>query len=57
MRLDVPCMCWIMPELKAPCFVDDECGLEVLVGGLEREQMARLKQNELFMRFAQWRCN
>ena len=42
----------IMPELNCP----NECGVEVEIG-LERGQMERLKQNELFMRFSQWRCN
>ena len=55
--LAVPYICWIMPELKAPWFAQNECGLEVIVSGLKKEQMARLKQNDLFMRFAQWRCN
>ena len=46
-----------MPELKAPHFADDECGLEIIVGGLTKVERARLKQNELLMKFAQCRCD
>ena len=48
--------CIILPELSAPTFAEEDCGLEVVLE-LERGEMERLKQNELFMRFAQWRCN
>ena len=46
----------VMPELSAPSFSGDECGLEVVLN-LKREEIERLKQNELIMRFAQWRCS
>lgn len=49
-------LCLILPELSAPSFTEDECGLEAVIN-LNRRGMERLKQNELFMRFAQWRCN
>lgn len=51
-----PTICIIMPELSAPNFTGDECGLEAVIN-LKKGEMERLKQNELFMRFAQWRCN
>lgn len=47
--------CCILPELKAPHFPENECGLEVMLCGLDKDETARLKQNELFMRFAQYR--
>ena len=47
-------LCCILPELKAPNFADDECGLEIHLSGLDMDEVTRLKQNELFMRFAQW---
>ena len=46
--------CVILPELSAPTFQDDERGLEIVVR-LEKEQMERLKQDELFMKFAQYK--
>lgn len=49
--------CVILPELKAPAFAGDDCGLEVALYGVERHHMERLKQDGFFMRFAQWRCN
>ena len=49
-------LCIIMLELRAPSFAGEDCGLEVTLG-LEKEHMGRLKQNEFFMRFAQFRCN
>ena len=51
-----PIHCIVLPELSAPTFAGEDCGLEVVLN-LERGEMQRLKQNELFMRFAQWRCN
>ena len=48
-------LCTILPELKSPGFADDERGFEVVVT-LEKGQMGRLKQNELFVKFAEWRC-
>ena len=57
LRLDWKYICWIMPELKAPYFADDECGLEIIVGGLTKDERAQLKQNELLMKFAQCRCD
>ena len=51
-----PIHCIILPELSAPTFAGEDCGLEVVLN-LERGEMERLKQNKLFMRFAQWRCN
>ena len=51
-----PIHCIVLPELSAPTFAEEDCGLEVVLN-LERGEMERLKQNELFMRFAQWRCN
>ena len=53
---DFPNFCFIMPELKGAGFKGDDCGLEIQIR-LEKGQMRRLKQNELFMRFAQWRSN
>ena len=51
-----PIHCIVLPELSAPTFAGEDCGLEVVLN-LERGEMQRLKQNELFMRFAQWRCD
>ena len=48
-------LCIILPELKSPGFADDERGIEVVVN-FEKGQMGRLKQNELFVKFAEWRC-
>ena len=56
-RLDYRYICRILPEMKAPRFADDECGLEVVFGGLDKDEVARLMQNELFMKFAQWRSD
>ena len=50
-------ICITMPKLVAPIFTGEDCGLEVTVSGFEKGLILRLKQNELFMRFAQWRCN
>lgn len=47
-------LCVILPELSGPKFTGDQCGLEVAIG-LEKGQIERLKNNELFMRFAEWR--
>ena len=49
-------LCVILPELSAPRFTGDQCGLEVVIG-LEKRHIERLKKNELFMRFAEWRGN
>ena len=46
----------ILPELKGPGFAEDERGLEVVLR-LKKGQMDRLKRNELFRRFAMWRCD
>ena len=46
-------ICIIMPELGIPSHTGQDCGLEVAIYGVEKGQMGRLKQNELFMRFAQ----
>ena len=46
----------ILPELNTSSFEENQCGLEVLIW-LERSQMRRLKQDQLFNRFAKWRCN
>lgn len=48
-------LCVIMPKLEGSGFAEEEGGLEVMIT-LEKGQMGRLKQNELFMRFAEWRC-
>ena len=48
--------CIIMPELGAPRFAGKNCGLEVLVVASDTEHIERLKQNELFMGFAECRC-
>ena len=45
----------ILPELKTPRFETDQCGLEILMW-LEESKMERLKQDQLFNRFAQCRC-
>ena len=50
-------ICVIMPELGAPGLADKDCGQEVNLFGFEKGLLERLKQDELFMRFAQWRCN
>ena len=47
----------ILPELAAPHFGAEECGLEVALVDFGSEHMERLKRDELFMRFAEWRCN
>ena len=47
-------LCVIMPEMEGSRFAEDEGGLEVVIT-LEKGQMGRLKQNEFFMRFAEWR--
>ena len=47
----------ILPELAAPHFGAEECGLEVALVDFGAEHMERLKRNELFMRFTEWRCN
>ena len=44
--------CITMPELKSRGLADDERGLEVMIT-LEKGQMSRLKQNQLFMKFAE----
>lgn len=49
--------CAILPELKAPHVESKDCGLEVVVATSDIKHMERLKQNELFMRFAECRCN
>lgn len=50
-------VCIIMPELGAPRSLGKDCGQEVGFYGFEKGLLKRLKQDELFMRFAQWRCN
>lgn len=50
-------VCIIMPELGAPGFAVKDCGQEVNLHGFERGLLGRLQQDELFMRFAQWRSN
>lgn len=47
-------LCIILPQLDASKFAGDQCGLEVVIG-LEKGQIERLKKNEFFMRFAEWR--
>ena len=49
--------CAILPELKGPHVESKDCGLEVVVFTPDIKHMERLKQNELFMRFAECRCN
>ena len=44
-----------LPELKTPRFETDQCGLEVLIW-LEESKMTRLKQDQLFNRFAKCQC-
>ena len=46
----------ILPEIAAPHFEAEECGLEVALVDFWSEHMERLKRNELFMRFGEWRC-
>ena len=46
--------CLVLPELRNPVFADDDCGLEIEIA-LDKEQMGRLRQDKLFMGFAQWR--
>ena len=45
----------ILPELKTPRFEIDQCGLEVSIW-VEESTMKRLKQDQLFNRFAECRC-
>ena len=49
--------CTILPELATPHFGAEECGLEVALANFGPEHIGRLKQNELFMQYAEWRCN
>ncbi|KAM0797660.1 transferase family-domain-containing protein [Usnea florida] len=49
-------LCLILPDVPTPNSKEDEGGMEASFC-LKREDMKRLKQSELFMRFAQWRCN
>ena len=49
--------CAILPELRGPHVESKNCGLEVVVATSDMKHMERLKQNELFMRFAECRCN
>ena len=49
--------CVVLPKLDAKDgWSEDECGLEVFVQ-LKSTQMQMLRQNELFNRFAEWRCS
>ena len=51
-----PC-CVVLPRLDVKDgFDEDECGLEVVVT-LKSTYMRKLRENELFNRFAQWRCS
>lgn len=52
-----PGFCAILPELRGPHVESKDCGLEVFVATSDTKHMERLKQNELFMRFAECRCN
>ena len=52
----VPNLVLILPELSGPNFEGEDCGLEAVLN-LKKGEMERLKQNKLFMRYAQWRCN
>lgn len=45
----------ILPELKAPRFVGEEGGWEVAIT-LTRAQIESLREDPLFNRFAEWRC-
>ena len=49
--------CIILPELVSPHFGAEECGLEVALMDFGSERIERLKQNQLFMQFAEWRCS
>lgn len=46
----------IMSELRASSFAGGDCALETTIA-LEKGQMGRLKQNDFFVKFAQFRCN
>lgn len=50
-------ICVIMPKVGIPGCAGEDCGLEVAFYGVEKGQIGRLKQNELYMRFAQSRCS
>lgn len=50
--LSVPNQRMILPETGASSSIGEDCGLEVVVN-LEKEQMERLRQNELFAKLAQ----
>ena len=45
----------ILPELNTPRFETDQCGLEILIW-VEESKMKRLKQDQLFNRFAECKC-
>ena len=54
--LVIPNYCILLPETGTSGTTREDGGLEVLIN-LEKEQMQRLKQIELFTKFAQWRCD
>lgn len=56
-QFQVDPFCLVLPKLDAKDgWSEDECGIEVAVN-LKSTFMRRLKQDELFNRFAEWRCS
>ena len=54
-QLDMPGFCLVLPEIGIDARCEGGAGLEVAVT-LKAEDLQLLKDNELFMRFAEWRC-
>ena len=48
--------CIILPEVGNDSSGSQEGGVEVMIN-VEKGELGRLKQNELFTKFAQWECD
>lgn len=48
--------CLVMPEIKSYEGSENDAGLEVILS-IKEHQMKSLRENELFNRFAEWRCS
>lgn len=48
--------CLVLPELKGCEGSHDAAGLEVIIS-IKKDQMKTLRENELWNRFAEWRCS
>ena len=55
-RLKLGNFCLVLPELKGCEGKEGEAGLEVMIS-LKSHYMKMLMENELFNRFAEWRCS